>query len=347
MDTMRGQYEARLRQQPDDAEALEALWRDAYGAGEHARALDWLRRAIAADAQAAGYHFMLGCSLLALGRTAEALGALRETVRLDAGFQEAHFHLGVALQAVGLHDEAFGHYREALRLRLRDEALPGAPPKPGPRVPAARTTLCCVDCRNHELAIAALRRSMAQCSFERTMFFTDRNFDLPGIEVVVIPDIASIADYSHFMVKSLGGHVDSDFVLVIQYDGYVLDGRRWSAEFLDYDYVGAPWSDGGVGNGGFSLRSQRLLRALRDPRIADLVPEDVAICKTYRGLLELEYGLRFAPAEVAGRFSFEAVPPPGPTLGFHGLTHLVQIVDMREAELESYRPAPMLTHVNG
>jgi hypothetical protein len=179
------------------------------------------------------------------------------------------------------------------------------------------------------------------------VFFTNRAFDLPGIEVTRIPDIASIADYSRFMIKSLGDHVETGFALVVQYDGYVVNGRRWSADFQACDYAGAPWSDGGVGNGGFSLRSRRLLKALRDPRIAELVPEDIAICKTYRGLLEQEHGIRFAPVDLASRFSFETVPPPGPTLGFHGITHLVRLIDMSEAEIAAYRPAPMVTYQRG
>jgi hypothetical protein len=278
---------------------------------------------------------------------AESLAAAREAVRRDPASAHGRILLGIALQAVAQYDEAHGHFREALRLRLRGEALPDAPALPGPRVPVADTTLVCIDCRNHELALSALRRSMAQCTFERVLFFTNQAFALPGIEVIRIPDIASIADYSRFMIKTLGEHVQTGFALVIQYDGYVVNGRRWSAGFQACDYVGAPWSDGGVGNGGFSLRSRRLLEALRDPRITELVPEDIAICKTYRSLLEQEHGIRFAPAELAGRFSFETLPPPGPTLGFHGITHLVRLIDMSEAEITAYRPASMITYERG
>jgi hypothetical protein len=268
----------------------------------------------------------------------------RDAVRRAPEDAGAHFHLGVALQAVARFDEAHAAFREALRLRLRGEAGPDAPALPGPQVPVARTTLACVDCRNHELAIVALRRSMAQCRFERVRFFTDRPFALPGIETVVIPDIGSIGDYSRFMVKELADRIETDFALVVQYDGYVLNGRRWRAEFLEHDYIGAPWSRGGVGNGGFSLRSRKLMLALRDPRIAELVPEDVAICETYRGLLESEYGIRFAPVALAAQFSFETLPPPAPTLGFHGIAHQVRLVNMSEDEIASYRPEPMLTY---
>ena len=307
------QYEAQLRQRPDDVHALDAYWRDACAAGEHARVLDWLQRAVAADPEVPGFHYMLG----------------------------------VTLQGLARYDEAHARFREALRLALRAEAQPDAPPRPGPGVPVPDTTLCCVDCRNHELAIAMLRRSMAQCRFERVVFFTDRRFDLAGIEVAVIPDIASIADYSRFMVKALGDRIESRFALVVQYDGYILNGRCWQAAFHDYDYIGAPWIDGGaqaVGNGGFSLRSRRLLQALRDPRIAELVPEDIAICRTYRRLLEEDYGIRFAPPALAARFSFESQAPTAPTFGFHGIAHMVQIVNMSEEELAGYRPGPSVLY---
>ena len=308
------QYEAQLRRRPDDVHALDAYWREACAAGDQARILDWLHGAIATDPEVPGFHYMLG----------------------------------VALQGLVRYDDAHASFREALRLALRAEAQPDAPPPPGPGVPVPATTLCCVDCRNHELAIATLRRSMAQCRFERVVFFTDRRFELPGIEVAVIPDIASIAEYSRFIVKALGDRIESPYALVIQYDGYILNGRCWQAAFHDYDYIGAPWVDGGahaVGNGGFSLRSRRLLQALRDPRIAELVPEDIAICRTYRRLLEDDYGIRFAPADLAARFSFESVPPSGPTFGFHGIAHMVRIVNMSEEELAAYRPGPAVQYV--
>ena len=329
---------------PEEVEAFSERWRMAYAHRKDAEILDELRRVVAENPGEATFHFMLGCSLESLEEPEEAAVELRESVRLDPESAAAHYYLARALQGLELYDEAHGHFREALRLRLRHEALPGAPEIAGPRAPVSRTTLCCVDCRNHELAIVALRRSMAQCSFERVVFFTDRPFDLPGIEVVVIPAINSIADYSRFMVQSLVDHVQSDFVLVIQYDGFIVNGRRWSAAFQKYDYIGAPWTRGDVGNGGFSLRSRRLLEALRDPRVVDLVPEDVAICVTYRRALESEYGIRFAPAELASQFSFETLPPPVPTFGFHGITHMIRIVDMSEEELALYRPEPMLNY---
>jgi hypothetical protein len=126
--------------------------------------------------------------------------------------------------------------------------------------------------------------------------------------VVRIPHIGTLPAYSHFMLKELSRYVDTPHVLIIQYDGFVLKPEAWDDRFLEYDYIGAPWfhTDGfNVGNGGFSLRSRRLLDVLsRDPEIVPGPAEDDDIGRKYRGRLE-RAGLTFAPEDVASRFSFE------------------------------------------
>ena len=91
-----------------------------------------------------------------------------------------------------------------------------------------------------------------------------------------------------------------------------------------------------VGNGGFSLRSRRLLQALQDPRFAPVadVAEDELIGRVWRPVLEHEFGLRFAPDAVASRFAYERVLPAGPTFGFHGLFNLWRHMD--DAELAAF-----------
>ena len=74
-----------------------------------------------------------------------------------------------------------------------------------------------------------------------------------------------------------------------------------------------------VGNGGFSLRSRRLLLALQQPGMQIVHPEDLAICDINREQLESAHGIRIAPLEVAQRFAYERVLPSTPTFGFHGL----------------------------
>lgn len=143
--------------------------------------------------------------------------------------------------------------------------------------------------------------------------------------------------YSVFCIHCLHHYIKTDYCLIVQNDSWVLNGANFHEHYYDYDYVGAPahaamvgdiyhiqWSWLGkegaleVQNGGFSLRSRKLLKA---PSIYGLayIPfpqqpfcnEDVQICSFRRTALE-QLGLKFAPKEVAKHFSVEYMGP-----GFH------------------------------
>lgn len=186
-------------------------------------------------------------------------------------------------------------------------------------------TLCCVDTRDPALALAALQRCMAQIRFAEVLLFTSAALvPSPPLGVRVIDvQVDSVEAYSQFMLRGLAAHVQTSHLLVAQWDGFVRDASRWEPAFLEHDYVGAPWRepiDGQlVGNGGFSLRSRRLLQALLDPDVVVTHPEDESICVVNRPLLAARHGVRIAPPEVARRFSYERVEPAQPTFGFHGL----------------------------
>ena len=113
---------------------------------------------------------------------------------------------------------------------------------------------------------------------------------------------------------------------IIQYDGFILNPEAWSDQFLNYDYVGAPWLVGDfainksgfpeelrgkllVGNGGFSLRSKRFTSLCaelsREGALPKYEPEDVVLCLENRKLLET-HGMKFSPNDVAKKFSFES-----------------------------------------
>src|SRR5450631_514622 len=191
-------------------------------------------------------------------------------------------------------------------------------------------TLCCVDTRNHTLALRALQRSAAQIHFARSLFITDRELAAPGIDVRLIAPLTSRHAYSEFVLRSLLAHISTPHVLIVQWDGYVVNPLAWRAEFLDCDYIGATWfwHDDAmrVGNGGFSLRSRKLLDALQDPRIVLHEAEDVTICRAFRPLLERDHGIRFASEALANAFAFEAAYPIGTPFGFHGLFNFSRVV---------------------
>jgi len=195
-------------------------------------------------------------------------------------------------------------------------------------------TLCCIDTVNHALALRALRRSSTAIRFGAIRFITDRAHDEPGIDTHVIAPLGSRDAYSQFVLKSLLAHIDTPHVLVMQWDGYVVNPDAWRAEFLEVDYIGAKWfwhtDEMRVGNGGFSLRSRKLLEALQDPRIVLSEAEDVTIGRSARPLLEREHGIRFASEKLADAFAFEAAYPIGMPFGFHGLFNFCRVVAQEE-----------------
>jgi len=182
----------------------------------------------------------------------------------------------------------------------------------------------------------AIRASMAQVQFAEVLLLSDHEPSglADGISWRPIDPLASRLDYSRFMLRRLAEHIQTSHALCIQWDGFVLNGPAWEPGFLRYDYIGAPWphfSDGhNVGNGGFSLRSRRLLEACASLPIDGEELEDVVISRLCRRQLEAK-GVRFAPEEVARRFAYERVTPTGREFGFHGAFNLVRHLSRRDA----------------
>lgn len=167
----------------------------------------------------------------------------------------------------------------------------------------------------------------------------------PWVEVQVEPTLVPgrLASMSIDCDLRLFSRFTTPYVLIVQDDGFPL--REGLEDFLlsGYDYVGAPfirhstWFDWYpypawcVGNGGFSLRSRRICRAAartyrrwfaRLPYFWPLVGDDTFYCKTLRFLsARFRARFRFAPPDVAGRFSVEHnddfMPLDGLPFGFH------------------------------
>ena len=220
-------------------------------------------------------------------------------------------------------------------------------------------TIVTVDGRDRDLhpAQLALAQSGRQMPGARLLLLSPRRPEclLSGIEHHQI-GVLDYFQYNLFVVFALGPFIQTPFALIVQDDGWVVDGGKWSDEFFRYDYVGAPihlarltrstgvsyatgfeWvnhlGDSAteitpVMNGGFSLRSKRLLEAPATHGIDYQVPspsrllgppyamswdanahlEDVQICIHMRARLE-SLGIAFAPLDVARRFSIECYCP--------------------------------------
>ena len=140
--------------------------------------------------------------------------------------------------------------------------------------------------------------------------------------------------YSTFMMHCLYSFIDTEFCLVVQDDGWVLDGNNWKEDYYNYDYIGGITHAGLVGdtlhlgftwvdkkdpvlvlNGGFSLRSKRFLEAGNKHGIAQMYSteihvwnEDIQLSCLRRKVFE-DLGYKYAPNEVAKEFSMEHIAP--------------------------------------
>lgn len=192
-------------------------------------------------------------------------------------------------------------------------------------------TLICVDTRTHDQALLALQRSQLNIDFCKAVLIgakPERDQHAiaraSGIEWRTITPLCSIGEYSQFILQSLVDHVQTPHALIVQWDGFVTHADLWNAEFLKWDYVGPPWfkKDGTwiVGNGGFSLRSRRLLAATATLPYDGHSPEDQVICIDQRARLISEHAIQFAPPALARQFGIEQ-GPRADAFGFHGVEH--------------------------
>lgn len=148
----------------------------------------------------------------------------------------------------------------------------------------------------------------------------------------------TIDDWNKTIVYDLRRFVDTKYCMLIHPDGFVVNPESWRPEFLEYDYIGAPWPlptdnysyrtpDGEivrVGNS-VSLRSKEMLELpyqlelLWRPYYGNTNEDGFLTCHNRR--LFQHFGARYAPIEVAKYFSREMEIPENQdvekTFAFH------------------------------
>ena len=130
------------------------------------------------------------------------------------------------------------------------------------------------------------------------------------------PRLDSLMEYNRWMVHEMPKIIQSAFAWHVHDDGFPVRPNLWTPRFLHFDYIGAPWFDGIVGNEGFSIQSRKMLQ------IKSTLPEcnqasDTYVCRHWRRWLELK-GVRFAPQDIALKFSTEDTGQELESFGFHG-----------------------------
>ena len=195
-------------------------------------------------------------------------------------------------------------------------------------------TLVAMTSVNINATIKAMKYSMRGIEFGDAVLITHKKpLNLPkNIRYEYTSQLTSINDFNYKMVYDLGDYIKTDFALIVHADGFVVHPEMWRDEFLDYDYVGAPWplpAEGHeeqykdiygntcrVGNSA-GIRSKRLMDYPKSHNVpweaqieGDRVwyNEDVFICCKIRHLLEAD-GMRIAPIDVAKYYAHEYMVP--------------------------------------
>lgn len=173
----------------------------------------------------------------------------------------------------------------------------------------------------------------------RAAEISQKDIEFGAVDIITERLFTGREAYSRWILKDLAPRIKTSHVLIIHPDGYVLNWEAWNNEWLKYDYIGATWwykDNMNVGNGGFSLRSKKLCDIMAKYELTAHHPEDHIICRLYRESLEKDFGIKFAPEEIANNFSIEAFNVPSPDnrytgqFGFHSshvdMNHLPEAV---------------------
>jgi hypothetical protein len=177
----------------------------------------------------------------------------------------------------------------------------------------------CGDARFLINIIKAAKHCMKHVNFGRVKILSNVKTTIEDIEVIKIPPLNQ-EKYSEFCIYELDKYIDTNFCLTFQGDGFIINPNLWQDKFLEFDYIGAPWLSevkNRVGNGGFSLRSQKFLRLAKTleynkniqfqrhvPAGQLITPEDWFVC-CYCYDTMLTMGTKFADVNLAYQFSVE------------------------------------------
>lgn len=214
----------------------------------------------------------------------------------------------------------------------------------------SNVTLLCVETREPELAHWAIDQCLKGTQFAKVVLITDLKkvgSNRADIEYVQAPPIRTTKDYSELLLTRLEQYVEGSHVLVIQWDSFITNPELWESEFLNYDYIGAVWPHhpkSAVGNGGFSLRSVKLLKAMNKPGFIKKHPEDYCICVDNKEFLNKECGIRIAPTGVAEQFAVERSPWHS-SFGFHGFFNFGRVLN--DFELQAFIKIMPETYLGG
>lgn len=189
-------------------------------------------------------------------------------------------------------------------------------------------SIVCVATKGVEASLKALLYSSKDIQFNTVKLVSPYDPGCPGnIIWEYIDPFSHVDEWCKYIFYNLWKHVDTDYCILIHDDGFIVNPQSWTNEFLNYDYIGAPWpiippfytnKHNGqvyrVGNS-VSLRSRKIMKLPTELDLPwvrlDVTPtypgnfnEDVMIGVYWRHLFE-EHGCKYPSVELAAQFSRE------------------------------------------
>jgi hypothetical protein len=200
-------------------------------------------------------------------------------------------------------------------------------------------TLLAICCDGREVGtIKSLQTCMSYFDFGEVKYVSDSKPDmLPDtIKWEYCPKITNTHMFDVYSFEEMHRHIDTSHMLMVQDHSGIIYPELWEDEWLQWDYIGAPFpirpeffsvSTGELvrqGNGGFSLRSKKLLSLPHELGLKCVYDrgfsnDDGLFCSYYRKTF-LEHGINYADVNVAAKFAFETLTSETisqPSFGFH------------------------------
>jgi hypothetical protein len=120
-------------------------------------------------------------------------------------------------------------------------------------------TLICIDSVDANRAIKVLEHCKSLVDFGAVKLLT--HIPVNYEHRVRIKPLNSLIAYSIFMLTKVHEYIDTEHLLIVQRDGWILNPQSFDRSWLQLDFIGPLFIQyDRVGSGGFSMRSKRLMQ---------------------------------------------------------------------------------------
>jgi len=186
-------------------------------------------------------------------------------------------------------------------------------------------TLLAISSTEEEGSIKSLVKCCEQIEFGNVKFVSHKKPEsMPDfITWEYCPQIKSFYDFDCYVFPNIGNHIQTSHMLMVQSHAWIIHAELWDDNWLQYDFIGSPWVERSefisfstgemvrVGNGGFSLRSKKILdlpQKLNLPVVSDRgYTSDDGLLNSYYRKIFLENGINYPDVHIASRFAFENI----------------------------------------